>query len=101
MQTLLKVFLATITAFFVLATEGYAQNLLGGGGVFQSKLGNLRDVLIGTILPLISTIGLVYAAILSMTGSGEGRSKVISIIAMSVIGFMAKYIIQFFQNIAG
>ena len=71
------------------------------GGAFESKLGNLRDSLIGVVLPLVSTIGLVYAVILCVTGSGEGRGKVVGVVVMSVVGFMARYIIEFFQGIAG
>ena len=70
------------------------------GGGLESKLGNLRDALIGVILPLVSTIGLAYAVLLAMTGQGEGRGKVIGVVAMSIVGFMARYIIEFFQSIA-
>lgn len=70
------------------------------GGAFESKLGNLRDSLIGVVLPLVSTIGLVYAAILAISGSGEGRGKVVGVVVMSIVGFMARYIIEFFQGIA-
>ena len=90
---------AAILAFFI-PESGYAQMLGVGGGAFQSKLAGIRDALTGTILPLISTIGLVYAAILSITGSGEGRSKVVAVVVMSIVGFMARYIIEFIQGIA-
>ena len=71
-----------------------------GGGALSAKLSGLRDALIGTILPLVSTIGLVYASILAISGSGEGRGKVIGVVVMSIIGFMARYIIEFFRSIA-
>ena len=70
-------------------------------GSFESKMEGLRDALVGTLLPLVSTIGLVYAAILAVSGSEESRGKVISIIIMSIVGFMAQYIIEFIQRIAG
>ena len=87
--------------FFATVDDAHAQQFALGGGTFESKLGRLRDALTGTILPLVSTIGLVYAAILSMAGSGEGRTKIVGVVAMSIVGFMARYIIEFFQGITG
>ena len=83
---------------FLVPVLAHAQFGVGGG--FEGKLRNLQDALIGTILPMVSTIGLVYAAILSISGSGEGRGKVVGVVFMSVVGFMARYIIEFFKNIA-
>lgn len=68
---------------------------------FETKMGNLRDNLIGTVLPLVSTIGLVYAAILAVSGSSESKGKVITVLAMSVVGFMAKFIIEFLKGTVG
>ena len=76
-----------------------AQFIRGQG--FESRLGNLRDALIGIVLPLISSIALAYAAMLALFGSGEGRGKVIGVVVMSIVGFMARYIIEFFQSITG
>ena len=73
----------------------------GRSGGFESKLGNLRDALIGVVLPLISSIALVYAAMLALSGSGEGRGKVIGVVVMSIVGFLSRYIIEFFQSITG
>ena len=42
---------------------------------FQAKLGGLRDALTGTLLPLVSTIGLVYAAMLYVSVQGKQREK--------------------------
>ncbi len=72
-----------------------------GAGVFESKMERLRDSLTGTLLPLASTIALVYAAILAVMGSGEGKARVVMVIAMSIVGLLAKPIIEFFQGIAG
>ena len=101
MKKTLIFFSLMMTTALIFGVEVYAQGILRDGNALQSKLGNLQDVLIGTFLPVISTIGLVYAAMLSITGSGEGRGKIIGVVAMAIVGFMAKYIIQFFQNIAG
>ena len=90
--------LAALALFLLFPDAAEAQLNIGGGG-FEGKLRNLQDALIGTILPVVSTIGLVYAAILSISGSGEGRGKVVGVVFMSVVGFMARYIIEFFKNI--
>lgn len=68
---------------------------------FETKMGNLRDNLIGVVLPLVSTIGLVYAAILAVSGSSESKGKVITVLVMSVVGFMAKFIIEFLKGAVG
>lgn len=100
-QHLLKILavIAVMSLCLFMPDPVHAQLGIGGGG-FEGKMRNLQDALIGTVLPLVSTIGLVYAAILSMSGSGEGRGKVVSVVVMSIIGFMARYIIEFFKNIA-
>ncbi len=101
MKKMLMFFILMMTTALIFGVEVYAQLLFGGNNALQYKLGNLQNVLIGTFLPIISTIGLVYAAMLSITGSGEGRGKIIGVVVMAIIGFMAKYIIQFFQQITG
>ena len=68
-------------------------------GAFESKMGNLQNALIGKVLPLASTVGLAYAAILSVFGNGEGKMKIISILGMSVVGLLAKHIIDFLETI--
>ena len=91
--------IALMASFLIFSEPSHAQFGVGGG--FEGRLRGLQDALIGTILPLVSTIGLVYAAILSVSGSGEGRGKVVSVVVMSIVGFMARYIIEFFRNITG
>ena len=87
--------------FTVLLPElACAQIGFGGGGTFESKLSGLQNALVGTLLPFASTVGLIWAAVLAATGSGEGIGKAVTIVVMSIIGFMAQYIIQFFQGIA-
>ena len=96
-----KFFIAAGCVAVVCLFPEVAEAQFGSGRGFESRLGNLRDALIGTVLPLVSTIGLVYACILAVSGSGEGRGKVIGVVVMSIVGFMARYIIEFFQSITG
>ncbi len=93
--------IAGCASLVLLVPEVAEAQLLNRGGGLESKLGNLRDALTGVVLPLISTIGLLYAVILSIVGSGEGRGKVIGVVVLSMVGFMARYIIEFFQGITG
>lgn len=68
---------------------------------FESKMQNLTSQLIGTVLPLLSILGLVYAAILALSGDAAAKSKIITVISVSLIGFLAPSIIQWLQKAAG
>lgn len=70
-------------------------------GAFESKMSNLNSKLTSVVLPLVSICGLVYAAILGMSGSGEAKSRMIMVIVASTIGFLAGPIIRFVQSIMG
>ncbi len=97
-----RILTTTVLIIFTLLLPELACAQIGFsiGGTFESKLGGLQNALVGTLLPFASTVGLVWAAVLAATGSGEGIGKAVTIVVMSIIGFMAQYIIQFFQNIA-
>ncbi len=94
----LRLFLIALSAILLALFLPDCVFAIGG---LESKMERLRDSLTGTLLPLASAIGLTYAAILAIFGSGEGKGRVIAVIAMSVVGFLAKHIIEFFQGIAG
>ncbi len=68
---------------------------------FESKMQNLTGQLINTVLPLLSILGLVYAAILALSGDGAAKSRIITVISVSLIGFLAPAIIQWLQRAAG
>lgn len=68
---------------------------------FESKMQNLTGQLIGTVLPLLSILGLVYAAILALSGDAAAKAKIITVIAVSVVGFLAPSIIQWLQRATG
>ena len=93
--------LSTTFFFTVMAAIAILMPEMALATGFETKMGNLRDNLIGRVLPLVSTIGLVYAAILAVSGSSESKGKVITVLAMSVVGFMAKFIIEFLKGTVG
>ena len=68
---------------------------------FESKMQNLTGQLINTVLPLLSILGLVYAAILALSGDAAAKAKIITVIAVSVVGFLAPAIIQWLQRATG
>ena len=68
---------------------------------FESKMQNLTNQLISTVLPLLSILGLVYAAILALSGDAAAKARIITVIAVSLIGFLAPAIIQWLQRAAG
>ena len=68
---------------------------------FESKMQGITNQLISTVLPLLSILGLVYAAILALTGDASAKARIITVIGVSVIGFLAPAIIQWLQRAAG
>ena len=73
----------------------------GGGGDFQSKIGGVTRGLVDVLLPAVSVLGLVYAAILAATGDAEAKSRMVLIAVASIVGFLAPMIIHWLQNISG
>ena len=73
--------------------------LLGSG--FEGRMEQLTNRLVSVILPLLSILGLVYAVFLALLGDGAARSRIVTVIVCSVIGFLAPYIIRWFQSAAG
>ena len=84
--------------FIGLDTET-ALALVGSG--FESRMEHLTSRLVSVILPLLSILGLVYAVFLALMGDGAARSRIVMVIVCSVIGFLAPYIIGWFQSAAG
>lgn len=68
---------------------------------FESKMQNLTGQLIGTVLPLLSILGLVYAAILALSGDAGAKAKIITVIAVSLVGFLAPAIIEWLRRATG
>lgn len=72
-----------------------------GGGDFQSKIGGVTNGLVNVLLPAVSVLGLVYAAILAATGDAGAKARMVLVAVASIIGFLAPMIIRWLQNISG
>ncbi len=72
-----------------------------GGGEFQSKIGGVTKGLVNVLLPAVSILGLVYAAILAATGDAAAKSRMILVAVSSIVGFLAPIIIRWLQSISG
>lgn len=87
-----------ISAFFILVPEvSFAQ--FGGSG-FEDKVRNINSNLITRILPLLSVLGIFYGATLAITGDGEAKGKIVTILVVSVIAFLAPMLIEWLKGIA-
>ena len=71
------------------------------GSGFESRMEHLTSRLVSVVLPLLSVLGLVYAVFLALIGDGAARGRIVTVIVCSVIGFLAPYIIRWFQSAAG
>ncbi len=72
-----------------------------GGSGFESKVKGLTDSLVTVILPAISIIGLIYAAILAASGDANAKSRMILVMFASTIGFLAPVIISWLKSATG
>jgi len=83
----------------VLIDPAFAQGF--GGSGFESRIQGFTNNLISVILPAVSILGLLYAAMLAASGDEGARKRMLLVIIASVIGFMAPMIIRWFQSAAG
>ena len=72
-----------------------------GGSGFESKMQGLTSKLISVILPLLIILGLVYAVFLALTGDGNFKGRLSTIVICSVIGFLAPQLINWLKSIVG
>jgi hypothetical protein len=72
-----------------------------GGDALSQRVGGLTNKIIGTILPAISTLGLVYSAILAASGDQGAKPRMVLIIIASCVGFLAPLVIRWFQGAVG
>ena len=87
-----KFFIAGIVALvFFCPVVGFAS--------VESTLSAVQGRLIGTILPLASILGLVFAAFSFVMGSPNARSHLILAIMSAAIGFGAPSIVSFIQSL--
>ena len=65
---------------------------------FESKVNGLTDKLIGFVLPALSIMGLVYAAILAAAGDESSKRRMVLVVVASIVGLLAKYIFPMFAS---
>lgn len=65
----------------------------------ESSLAAVQSKLIGTILPLVSIIGLVFAGLSFVAGSQNARSHLTLAIIGAAIGFGAPSIVSWIQSL--
>lgn len=82
---------------FLLFPEGVNALILKSG--FESKMSHLQRNLSSFVLPVMSVLGLIMAAILAAIGNESAKSKIWLCLIGSGIGFLAPYIIGWLQRI--
>ena len=70
-------------------------------GGFETRVGNLTTKLVSVILPALSTLSLLWAVFMALTGDGESKGRIIAIIVVSIVGVMAPMLMKWFQSAAG
>ena len=68
---------------------------------FEARTHALTTNLITTVLPILSTLGLLYAAVLALTGDGGAKARIITVIVCSIVGFLAPHFIEWLKAAAG
>jgi len=96
---LLFIMFGVVTICTLYPELSFAQNW--GGSGFESRLNGLTSGLINVVLPAVSILGLVYAAILAATGDAAAKSRMVLVIIASVVGFLAPIIINWFKSASG
>ena len=86
-------FLSAITLILIVAFP-----MLGLCSV-ESSLAAVQSKLIGTILPLVAIIGLVFAGLSFVAGSQNARSHLVLAIIGAAIGFGAPSIVSWIQSL--
>jgi len=71
-----------------------------GGGALQSKVSGITRGLTNFLLPAVSIIGIIYAAILAATGDASAKSRMVLVLVASIVGFLAPLIIGWLQGLA-
>lgn len=93
--------LVLVGSFFVIALcPEFAFAQFAGGGALQSKISGITNGLTHFLLPAISVLGIVYAAILAATGDASAKSRMVLVLVASIVGFLAPLIIGWLQGLA-
>ena len=81
------------------SNSSFAQDMGGiGGDALSQRVNGLTSKIIGTILPAISILGLVYSAILAASGDQGAKSRMVLVLFASIIGFLAPILIHWLQG---
>lgn len=72
-----------------------------GGGDFQNRMSGLTRNLVNVLLPAVSILGLVWAAILAAMGDEGSKNRMILVAFASIVGFLAPIIIRWLQSATG
>jgi hypothetical protein len=93
----LMVGLFSVIAFF--PEVGFAQDFGGvGGDALSNRMNGLTNKIIGTILPAISILGLVYSAILAASGDQGAKGRMVLVLIACAVGFLAPIVIRWLQG---
>lgn len=65
----------------------------------ESSMAALQAKLLGTILPLVSVLGLVFAGLSYLAGSPNARAYLTYAIIGAMVGFGAESIVSFIRSI--
>lgn len=65
---------------------------------FESSLVGIKSKLTGVVLPLLSVIGLGFAALSFVTGNPEAKKHVTYALVGAVVGFGAQAIVDFIAS---
>jgi hypothetical protein len=68
---------------------------------FEAQTNALTSSLVTTLLPILSTLGLVYAAALAMSGDASAKSRMVTVVICSIVGFLAPHFIEWLKAVAG
>lgn len=94
------VFIIIVVSLF-LPSDVFAQ--IGGIGSsgLETRMTNLTNQVIGFVLPAVSVLGLVYAAILAAMGDQGAKQRIVLVLIASIVGFIAPLIIHWLKSISG
>lgn len=86
--------------FFALCPEtSFAQDFGGiGGDPLSQRVNGLTNKIIGTILPAISILGLVYSAILAASGDQGAKGRMVLVLIACAVGLLAPLVIRWLQG---
>ena len=92
--------LVGVFMFFTFCPDvSFAQDFGGvGGDALSQRVNGLTNKIIGTILPAISILGLVYSAILAASGDQGAKSRMVLVLIACAVGLLAPIVIHWLQG---